>query len=349
MKRIRQKYAADERPYHAFLQALIKFRNKQFSAEEVVQKCAILFYDQPEVLEGEDGLATFVPKTCHPPKRSSWFDWSPAVHHRFGSDNFRLFVRTLLLCEYKSRMNPPEPKMRRWRLTDGNSSESDSDDYSSSEESETESSQQVEKEPGTLRPDQIPSRWVGEEKDRVMSAFERMTLTLEPKDEEYCWADTKAAREAKKNKEEIEIRGKRGRTEERDYSSTPRESPSPPPSFNKRRASARIIAKVNRGIVYNRFRSLSSPDGLARGRMRMTRSMSTVSNDLPAKPKNKLILNRDSNKMSPNCAERIGLHSLPADVLQRVIAHYSVQEGKAELNQIRESLIKSLLKNYKGK
>ena len=49
--------------------------------------------------------------------------------------------------------------------------------------------------------------------------------------------------------------------------------------------------------------------------------------------------------MSPNCAERIGLHSLPADVLQRVIAHYSVQEGKAELNQIRESLIKSLLKN----
>ena len=50
-----------------------------------------------------------------------------------------------------------------------------------------------------------------------MSAFERMTLTLEPKDEEYCWADTKAAREAKKNKEEIEIRGKRGRTEERDY------------------------------------------------------------------------------------------------------------------------------------
>jgi hypothetical protein len=46
--------------------------------------------------------------------------------------------------------------------------------------------------------------------------------------------------------------------------------------------------------------------------------------------------------MSPNCAERIGLHSLPADVLRRVIAHYSVQEGKAELNQIRESLIKSL-------
>ena len=74
-----------------------------------------------------------------------------------------------------------------------------------------------------------------------------------------------------------------------------------------------------------------------------------MSNDLPAKPKNKLIPNRDSNKMSPNCAERTGLHSLPADALQRVIAHYSVQEGKAELNQIRESLIKSLLKNYKGK
>ena len=44
--------------------------------------------------------------------------------------------------------------------------------------------------------------------------------------------------------------------------------------------------------------------------------------------------------MSPNCAERIGLHSLPADVLRRVIAHYSVQEGKAELNQIREIVTK---------
>ena len=149
LKRIRAQYASDDRPYQAFLQTLIKFRNKQFSAEEVVQKCAILFYDHPQLLEGENGLATFVPKTCKPPTRSSWFEWSPAVHHRFSSESFRLFVRTLLLCEYKSRLTPPEPKMRRWRLTDGDSSESDSDDYTSSDESESESSTVIEKESGT--------------------------------------------------------------------------------------------------------------------------------------------------------------------------------------------------------
>ena len=345
LKRIRAQYASDDRPYQAFLQTLIKFRNKQFSAEEVVQKCAILFYDHPQLLEGENGLATFVPKTCKPPTRSSWFEWSPAVHHRFSSESFRLFVRTLLLCEYKSRLTPPEPKMRRWRLTDGDSSESDSDDYTSSDESESESSTVIEKESGTLRPDQIPDRWVGKIHDRTLSAFERLTLELKPKDEEYCWADTKAAREAKESKDAIELRGKRGRGEERDFTTTPRDSPSPPPSFNKRRASARIVAKVNRGIVYNRYRSLASPDGLARGgRMRMTRSMSTVDDTLPAKPDRKFVINRDDGKMSPQCAERIGLHSLPAVALEKIIACYSAQEGVAELNQIRESLIKSLIK-----
>ena len=345
LKRIRAQYASDDRPYQAFLQTLIKFRNKQFSAEEVVQKCAILFYDHPQLLEGENGLATFVPKTCKPPTRSSWFEWSPAVHHRFSSESFRLFVRTLLLCEYKSRLTPPEPKMRRWRLTDGDSSESDSDDYTSSDESESESSTVIEKESGTLRPDQIPDRWVGKIHDRTLSAFERLTLELKPKDEEYCWADTKAAREAKESKDAIELRGKRGRGEERDFTTTPRDSPSPPPSFNKRRASARIVAKVNRGIVYNRYRSLASPDGISRGRMRMTRSMSTVDDTLPAKPDRKFLINRDEGKMSPLCAERIGLHSLPAVALEKIIACYSAQEGVAELNQIRESLIKSLIKN----
>lgn len=348
LRRIRSAYADDDKPYQAFLQTLIKFRNKQFSAEEVVQKCALLFYDKPHLLEGEDGLETFVPKTCKPPKPSSWFSWSPAVHHRFGSESFRLFVRTLLMCEFKSRVNPPEPKMRRWRLTEGDSSESDSDDYSSSEESETESSALPEKEPGTLRADQIPDRWTGKPEERVLSAFEKLTLELKPMDDEYCWSDTKAAREAKANKDEIESRGKRGRAEERDYSNTPRESPSPPPSFQKRRASARIVAKVNRGIVYNRYRSLNSPDGMGRGRMRMTRSMSTVDNDRPEKPGRKLEFKRDPSKMSQFCAERVGLHSLPANVVEKIIAHYAVQEGVAELNQIRESLVKSLAKAAKS-
>ena len=42
LKRIRAQYASDDRPYQAFLQTLIKFRNKQFSAEEVVQKCVVV-------------------------------------------------------------------------------------------------------------------------------------------------------------------------------------------------------------------------------------------------------------------------------------------------------------------
>jgi hypothetical protein len=349
LRRIRSAYAHNDKPYQAFLQTLIKFRNKQFSADEVVQKCSILFFDKPYLLEGEEGLAMFVPKTCKTPERSSWFSWTPAVHHRFSSESFRLFVRTLLLCEMKSRMNPPEAKMRRWRLTDGDDSESDSDDYTSSDESESESSTAPVKEPGTLRDDQIPDYWRGEKHARVLSAFEQLTLELKPKDEEYCWADTKAAREAKESKDDVESRGKRGRAEERDFSAAPRESPSPPPSFNKRRASARIVAKVNRGIVYNRYKTLASPLGLlGRGRMRMTRSMSTVDNDLPPKLERKLVLTRDEHKLSPLCSERTGLHSLPANVIELIIAHYAVQEGNAELNLIRESLVKSLAKPGKS-
>ena len=344
LHRIRSSYLGDERPYQAFLQTLIKFRNKQFSAEEVVHKFSLLFYDRPYLLEGKDGLESFVPKTCKPPKRSTWFDWKPSVHHRFSSESFRLFVRTLLMCEYKSRFNPPEPKMRRWRLSDeGDSSDSDSDDSSESD-SETESSTVVEKESGTLRADQIPDCWTGAKADRVLSAFEKMSLELKPKDEEYCWADTKIKRESKVVKEEVESRGKRGRGEERDYTNTPRESPSPPPSFNKRRASARITAKVNRGIIYNRYRSLQSPDGAHGGRMRMTRSMSTVDDELPPKQGKVLVLIRDATKMSPLCSERIGLHSLPANCIEKIIAHFAVQEGNAELNVIRETLMKSLIK-----
>jgi len=344
LHRIRSSYAGDERPYQAFLQTLIKFRNKQFSAEEVVHKFALLFYDKPYLLEGKDGLESFVPKTCKPPRRSTWFDWKPSVHHRFSSESFRLFVRTLLMCEFKSRYNPPEPKTRRWRLSDeGDSSESDSDDTTDSD-SETESSTVVEKESGTLRADQIPDCWTGSKADRVLSAFEKLALESKPMDEEYCWADTKVKRESKIVKEEVESRGKRGRGEERDYTNTPRESPSPPPSFNKRRASARITAKVNRGIIYNRYRSLQSPDGALGGRMRMTRSMSTVDDELPPKLGKKLVLHRDAAKMSPLCSERIGLHSLPANCIEKIIAHFAVQEGIAELNVIRETLMKSLIK-----
>ena len=52
------------------LQALIKFRNKQFGAEEVVQKCDFIF-DQP-VLGAR--WVNMRAQGGHPPKRSSSFD-----------------------------------------------------------------------------------------------------------------------------------------------------------------------------------------------------------------------------------------------------------------------------------
>lgn len=77
----------------------------------------------------------------------------------------------------------------------------------------------------------------------------------------------------------------------------------------------------------------------------MTRSMGTVDNDLPAKKNVNLTISRDESKMSPLCAERVGLHSLPANVIELIILKYATQEGDAELNQIREFLVKSLTKS----
>ena len=71
-----------------------------------MQKCAILFYDQPEVLEGEDGLATFVPKTCHSPKRSSWFDWSLRGAPSFRERQFPIIRAHIVIMRVQESNEP---------------------------------------------------------------------------------------------------------------------------------------------------------------------------------------------------------------------------------------------------
>ena len=74
----------------------------------MIKNVATLFYDQPDLLHGKDGLEFFVPKTCKAPQPSQWFQWSVKTHNRFGRVSFRVAVRMLLLCEKRSRSQPPD-------------------------------------------------------------------------------------------------------------------------------------------------------------------------------------------------------------------------------------------------
>ena len=83
---------------------------------QVIKNVATLFYDQPDLLHGKDGLEFFVPKTCKPPQPSQWFQWTVKTHNRFGRVSFRVAVRMLLLCEKRSRSQPPDLTKRKVRL-----------------------------------------------------------------------------------------------------------------------------------------------------------------------------------------------------------------------------------------
>ena len=74
---------------------------------QVIKNVSTLFYDQPDLLHGRDGLEFFVPKNTSPPQPSQWFSWTPQTHNRFGRTSFRVAVRMLLLCEKRSRNQPP--------------------------------------------------------------------------------------------------------------------------------------------------------------------------------------------------------------------------------------------------
>ena len=45
-----------------------------------------------------------------------WLEWSPDTHNRFGRTSFRVAVRMLLLCEKRSRGQPPDLTKKRVRL-----------------------------------------------------------------------------------------------------------------------------------------------------------------------------------------------------------------------------------------
>ena len=103
MKRIREIYSKDERPYKALLTMLIKFRNQETTTDEVVKNIGALFFDHPELFTGPDSLEFFISKNTTKPKKCQWFDWAPSKHFAYQSPAFRLILQTFLLCEMRHK------------------------------------------------------------------------------------------------------------------------------------------------------------------------------------------------------------------------------------------------------
>ena len=162
----------------------------------MIKNVATLFYDQPDLLHGKDGLEFFVPKTCKPPQPSQWFQWTVKTHNRFGRVSFRVAVRMLLLCEKRSRSQPPDLTKRKVRLVGakGAGAEfSDSEFSDTDSDSETDSDDGKPKDPGHVDPEALPPVWDGVTA-LVMSEFEKMTLEIKPMSDQ-CWEDAKAQKE----------------------------------------------------------------------------------------------------------------------------------------------------------
>lgn len=374
LKRIRAVYKHDERPYHAFLAILIRFRNADFTTEQVIKNVSTLFYDEPDLLKGKDGLEFFVPKNANPPKPSIWFDWSPQAHGRYGRTSFRVAVRMLLLCEKRSRTQPPDLSKKRVRvlggLGDGKGGDGSSDEYSTSgSDSDTDSDEKGSKkkdgprdpEEGAVDPSKIPPIWDGVFV-RALSEFEKMTLDIKPMDDKECWEDALTQKEENKQNLEVLGRGKRPKPD----SDSPPESPPPPNGAAPRsRKSARIIAKVNRGATYTSYKHLMSgrgsgdtkenTSGRGRGkRMSLTgggrggtltggvAAMSTLNETAPLCPDAKIVFERNPKEMSLLAPDRPGLHQLPVLAMERILFFLAQAEGKDELKAQREALMKSL-------
>ena len=325
---------------------------------QVIKNVSTLFFDQPELLHGKDGLEFFVPKNCSPPKPSQWFEWSVQTHNRFGRTSFRVAVRMLLLCEKRSRNQPPDLTKKKVRLDNGDGS-GDSSDYSSSEEeSSDEDDEDAPKDPGHVDPEKLPPIW-DHRTERVFSEFEKMTLQIKPMTDDQCWEDSLAQKEENDRNADAVARGKRSKPD----SDSPPDSPPPPSGAPQRsRKSARIIAKVNRGATYQSYKHLSSGRGMGMGRggdggvrgkpgrMSLTKGLtrgvaelSTISPDLAPLEGVELKLVRDPKEMS--LIQRPGLHQLPPKCMERIIFFLAQAEGKEELKAQREALMKSLGKH----
>jgi len=332
----------------------------------VIKNVSTLFYDQPELLHGTDGLEFFVPKNCAPPKPSVWFEWTPGAHARYGRVSFRVAVRMLLLCEKRSRSQPPDLTRRKVRCL-GDSDDGSSSEYSSSEsesEYEDENGNMVkkEKEPGTVDEDKMPPIW-DQVTERVLGEFEKMTLKIEPMTDDQCWEDATAQKEENERVADALGRGKRAKP---DPTESPPESPPPPGGGQQRsRKSKRIIAKVNRGGQMQSYKHLISGRHLymgtkeeraeksakkGRGRKSLiggmtgsVAAMSTLKPDAPLIEGAKVTLVRDPKEMS--LIQRPGLHQLPENCMERIIFFLAQAEGKEELHAQREALMKSLGKS----
>ena len=332
----------------------------------MIKNVSTLFYDQPELLRGKDGLEFFVPKNANPPKPSIWFEWSPKAHRRYGRTSFRVAVRMLLQCEKRSRAQPPDLTKKKVRVErDGSDGTAESSSWSSEEETSSdeedgggEKGNVKDPDRGRVDENKIPSIWDGVTK-RVLSEFEKMTLDIAPMSDDQCWEDALSQKEENKQIAEANGRGKRAKPE----SDSPPESPPPPNGAAPRsRKSARIIAKVNRGATYTSYKHLMSGRGTgvageARGRgkrMSLTgggrggtltgsvSAMSTLNPDAPLDENAKIVFDRDPKTMSLLAADRAGLHQLPPECVERIFFFLAQAEGKDELKAQREALMKSL-------
>jgi hypothetical protein len=241
----------------------------------------------------------------------------------------------LLLCEKRSRVQPPDLSKKRVRIERPEGANDDGDDSSSYSSSEEESSSDEEdgkdgvKDPtrGRVDENKIPPIWDGVTA-RVLSEFEKMTLAIAPMDDDQCWEDALSQKEENKAVAEAASRGKRAKPE----SDSPPESPPPPNGAAPRsRKSARIIAKVNRGATYTSYKHLMSGRGTGitggRGkRMSLTgggrggnltggvSAMSTLNPEAPLDENATIVFKRDPKTMSLLAADRPGLHQLPPEV-----------------------------------
>ena len=330
----------------------------------MIKNVATLFYDQPDLLHGKDGLEFFVPKTCKAPQPSQWFQWSVKTHNRFGRVSFRVAVRMLLLCEKRSRSQPPDLTKRKVRgLIGAKGAGSDSEFSDSDSDSDTDSEEGKEKDPGHVDPEALPPVWDGVTA-LVQSEFEKMTLEITPMDDDACWEDAKAQKEENARNEEALGRGKRAKPGDVATTSPP-ESPPPPDGAPRSRKSARIISKVNRGAMVTSYRHLSSGrhmnsggkhhHGHGKSRKSLIAGMkqsgvhhsvaalSTVNPDLAPMKDAELKLVRNPKEMS--LIDRSGLHKLPENCMEQIIFFLAQAEGKDELTAQREALMKSLGKN----
>ena len=130
---------------------------------------------------------------------------------------------------------------------------------------------------------------------------------------------------------------------------------SPPPPEGKTRKSKRIVEKIQKGIIYDKYKHLHSPI-MSPGRRRNNGRMSllgggggihgcSVPNDIVPKKNVKLHLSRDLETQTKEQKERPGLHSLPLSCVELILKHYAKIEGTEELTAIRNKLIKNLEKN----